>query len=311
MKKTAKGIYRFTRQVFHEYIADNVLKYSASLSYYTIISLGPLLVLIITFTSIIYKEDALKGELYESLKEMIGSQAAIQIQEGIKNITFSTDITFANIVSAIVLFIGATGIFAEMQDSLNKIWGLKLKARSAWWKILTDRLLSFSLILSLGFVLLVSLALNALVSALSSKISEVFGATGSTIIIGLNTAIGFIISTLLFATIFKVLPDARIKWKDVFVGAIITALLFALGKYVIGLYIGNSKFTSVYSTAGTVMIMMVWVYYSSAILYLGAVFTKVYATNHGSKIYPSEYSVWIKTEEIPVSHVTLHDDIAE
>lgn len=310
MKKTAKGIYRFTRQVFHEYIADNVLKYSASLSYYTIISLGPLLVLIITFTSIIYKEDALKGELYESLKEMIGSQAAIQIQEGIKNITFSTDITFANIVSAIVLFIGATGIFAEMQDSLNKIWGLKLKARSAWWKILTDRLLSFShikpWICIAGF-----LALNALVSALSSKISEVFGATGSTIIIGLNTAIGFIISTLLFATIFKVLPDARIKWKDVFVGAIITALLFALGKYVIGLYIGNSKFTSVYSTAGTVMIMMVWVYYSSAILYLGAVFTKVYATNHGSKIYPSEYSVWIKTEEIPVSHVTLHDDIAE
>lgn len=307
IKKKLQKVFHFVKQVFQEYIADNVLKYSASLSYYTILSLGPLLVLLITITSIIYKEDAVRGELYNSLKGMLGSEAALEIQDGVAKMGLSTDITFANIVSGIVLFIGATGIFNEMQDSLNRIWGLRLKARRVWWRVLVDRLVSFSLILSLGFVLLVSLALNAVVNLVGEQIGQVFGNSGHNLILFMNTGLAFLISAALFATIFKVLPDARIKWRDVVVGALITAALFSLGKYVIGLYISKSKFTSIYGTAGTVMIMMVWVYYSSATLYLGAVFTKVYASQFGSRILPSEYSVWIRTEEVPVEQVTLNE----
>ena len=167
MKKKLIHIFHFVKQVFQEYIADNVLKYSASLSYYTVLSLGPLLVLLISITSIVYKEEAVRGELQNSLKDMIGQQAAKQIEESINYLNFSHDLTFANVVSVIVLLIGATGIFNEMQDSLNKIWGLRIKARRAWWKILIDRLISFSLILSLGFVLLVSLALGVITTFMS------------------------------------------------------------------------------------------------------------------------------------------------
>lgn len=309
MKKKILKIFHFIKQVFQEYIADNVLKYSASLSYYTILSLGPLLVLLISLTSILYKEEAVKGELNDSLKHMIGADAAVQIEKGVNYLNFSSDLTFANVVSGIVLFIGATGIFNEMQDSLNKIWGLRIKARRVWWKLLIDRLISFSLILSLGFVLLVSLALNAIVNTVGTEIGSFFGQTGGNFIMVSNTILSFVITTLLFATILKILPDARIKWKDIFVGAIVTALFFGLGKYVISLYISKSKFMSVYGTAGAILLMMVWVYYSSAIFYLGAVFTKVYATLYGHKIYPTEHSVWIKTEEIPVSDVTLSDKV--
>ena len=207
-----------------------------------------------------------------------------------------------------VLTIGATGIFGEIQDSLNRIWGLKLRARKIWWKVLIDRLISFSLILSLGFVLIVSLVLNAIAAAISEKIIALLPGMGSIFLFIIDTTVTLLITTVLFGSIFKVLPDAKIKWKDVTIGAFITACLFLLGKYGIGYYLGQSKLGSIYGAAGSIMIMMIWVYYSSAILYLGAVFTKVYATNFGGKIYPSEYSVWIKIEEIPVPKVHLVDD---
>jgi membrane protein len=206
-----------------------------------------------------------------------------------------------------VLLVGATGIFSEIQDSLNRIWGLKLTNRKVWWKLFIDRLISFSLILSLGFVLIVSLALNALVAALSSKISQWFSASGETLLLVMDNLISLGITTVLFGTIFKVLPDAKIKWKDVLIGALITSTLFTLGKYAIGFYLGRSNIANIYGAAGSVMILMIWVYYSAAILYLGAVFTKVYATNFGGKIYPNAYSVWIKVEEIPVNKPIIHE----
>jgi membrane protein len=163
------------------------------------------------------------------------------------------------------------------------------------------------LILSLGFVLIVSLALNALVAALSSKISQWFSASGETLLLVMDNLISLGITTVLFGTIFKVLPDAKIKWKDVLIGALITSTLFTLGKYAIGFYLGRSNIANIYGAAGSVMILMIWVYYSAAILYLGAVFTKVYATNFGGKIYPNAYSVWIKVEEIPVNKPIIHE----
>jgi len=306
MKRKILFFFRFIKQVVSEFIADNILKFSASLAYYTILSLAPLLIIILFTTGNLFGKEAIQGELYGEIKGMVGKDAALEIQNLISNIHLSSDNAFATILGVIILFIGATGIFGEMQDSLNRIWGLKTKTRKVWWKLILDRLISFSMILSLGFVLIVSLILNAIVAALSSKIIGISAGFGGSVVLLMDNGISLLITALIFGTIFKVLPDAKIKWKDVLIGALITAVLFMLGKYAIGFYLVKSQLANIYGAAGSVMILMIWVYYSSAILYLGAVFTKVYATNFGGKIYPNEYAVWIKTEEVPVSSVMLH-----
>ncbi len=308
MKKKIINFFRFNKQVFTEFAAANVLKYSASLAYYTVLSVAPLLVILLTVTGFFFGKEAINGELYAEINSMVGADAALQIQNSIKNIKLSGSNIFATVTGIIVLILGATGIFGEIQDSLNKIWGLKIKSKKAWWKVLVDRLISFSLILSLGFVLVVSLVLNAVAAAISSRIIALVPALGGPLLFLVDIVISVTITTILFGTIFKILPDARIKWKDVFTGALITACLFLLGKYAIGYYLGTSNVGSIYGAAGSIMILMIWVYYSSAILYLGAVFTKVYATNFGGKIYPNDFSVWIKVEEIPVEKVQLKDD---
>ncbi len=309
MKKKIIGFFKFNRQVISEFMADNVLKYSASLAYYTILSLAPLLIIILSITGKLFGEEAIRGELYGEMKDLVGADAALQVQTAVSNIHLSADNFFATMIGVVVLVIGATGIFGEIQDSLNKIWGLRLKQiKKVWWKLLIDRLISFSLIISLGFVLVVSLVLNALVAALSVRISAWFSASGEVLLLVLDNLLSLVITTVLFGAIFKVLPDAKIKWRDVFVGSVITASLFMLGKYGIGFYLGKSNLTTIYGAAGSVVVLMVWVYYSAAILYLGAVFTKVYATNFGGKIYPNDYSVWIKVEEIPVNKPVISED---
>jgi membrane protein len=308
MRKKVIGFFKFIKQVVVEYIADNVLKYSASLAYYTTLSLAPMLVIIITVSGWLFGKEAMRGEIYGELNGLVGSEAALQIQSTIQNIHLNSNTPFASIISLVILLIGATSIFGEIQDSLNKIWGLRTTSRRIWWKLILDRLISFSIIISLGFVLLVSLALNAVVAALSKKLTEYMGGAGETVIIVMDNIISVIITTLMFATIFKVLPDAKIRWKDVFIGAFVTSVLFTIGKLGIGFYLGHSNLTDVFGAAGSVIVIMIWVYYSSATLYLGAVFTKVYATDFGGKIYPNDYAVWIKTEEVPVSNVTLNEE---
>ena len=307
MKRKLLYFFRFNKQVVLEFFASNVLKYSASLAYYTVLSLAPLLIIILYISGLLFGKEALRGELYGEMKDMVGSGAAIEIQSAIQNIHLSHDSIFATALGVFILLIGATGIFGEMQDSLNKIWGLRTKTRKVWWKLCLDRLISFSLILSLGFVLIVSLVLTAIVAALSTKLTGMFAGMGETLLTVIDNLISLFITTVLFGTIFKVLPDAKIKWKDVMFGALTTSLLFLLGKYAIGFYLGKSKLSNIYGAAGSIMILMIWVYYSSAILYLGAVVTKVYVAHFNRKIYPNDYSVWIKMEEIPVPDVTLNE----
>lgn len=311
MKKRIITFFTFLKQVFGEFISENILKYSASLAYYTVLSIAPLLLILLSITGFLFGKDAINGQLYGEINKLVGSDAALQIQTSIQNITVSNDNVFATTIGTIVLIIGATGIFGEIQDSLNRIWGLKIKARKVWWKVLLDRLISFSLILSLGFVLVVSLVLNAIAAAISDKIIEFMPGVGSIFLVVIDTAVTLLITTILFGCIFKVLPDAKIKWKDVSIGAFITACLFLLGKYGIGFYLGSSKLGSIYGAAGSIMILMIWVYYSSAILYLGAIFTKVYATDFGGQISPSEYSEWVKIKEIPMPEVQFKSDIVK
>ncbi len=306
MRKRVSAFIHFNKQVVGEYFADNVIKYSASLAYYTTLSLAPMLVIIISVSGFLFGKEAMRGEVYSQINGLVGSDAAIQIQKTMQNIHLRGDTPFATIVSLVILLIGATGIFGEMQDSLNKIWGLKTTSKKAWWRLIINRVLSFSLIISMGFVLMVSLILNAVVLTLSGKLNSLITGVGDTLIPLVNSLLSIAVTWLLFATIFKILPDAKIKWKDVLIGAFITACLFTLGKIGIGYYLSKSNLATVFGAAGSVIIIMIWVYYSSAILYLGAVFTKVYATNHGGKIFPSEYATWIRIEEIPVKEVTLN-----
>ena len=307
MRKKIKVTLHFLRQVFSEYIADNVLKYSASLAYYTTLSIAPMIIIMISVVGIFFGKEAMEGKVYNEINGLVGNGAALQIEEMIQNIHVNSNSHIATVFGIIVLIIGATGIFGEMQDSLNKIWGLKIKTTRAWWMIIIDRLVSFSLIVSLGFVLLVSLILSAVVSAITDKISDWLGGTGETLLLISDYTLSIVLATTTFAVIFKILPDAKIKWKDVFIGALITSVLFLLGKIVIGKYLGASNFSTVFGAAGSVVIIMIWVYYSSAILYLGAVFTKVYAINFGGNIFPNQYSTWIKVKEIPTTEISLNE----
>ena len=311
MKKRIIGLYTYLKQVFTEFVEDDILKYSASLAYYTVFSIAPVLIVIISVCGALFGKQAIQRQLYGHINELIGSEAAIQVQDTIKNIHLTGNNIFATIVGIIVLLIGATGIFGEVQDSLNKIWGLRIKTKKTWWKLIINRVLSFSLIISIGFVMMVSLLLNALISAFGNFLARYFSEFSVIFLQMTDSVLTFIITTFLFSLMFKVLPDAKIKWKDVLIGGIITSVFFTLGKLAIGYYLGSRNIASVYGAAGSIMIIMVWVYYNSIILYLGAEFTKVYAKLYGGKIFPNEYSVWIKTEEIQVANPVLKNKVLD
>lgn len=309
MKKKLSGLFQFAKKVVLEFMDDNVVKYSASLAYYTVFSLAPMVVIIVGICGLLFGKEATQGQVYAEVKDFVGSDAALQIQEVIKNTHQSNNSPLATLVGSVMLVIGGTAIFGEIQDSLNKIWGLKVKQKKAWWKLILSRLVSFSLIISLGFVLMVSLLLSTLISLVGNHLNRLVSGVSKVFIPVIDNIASFVITSLVFAVIFKVLPDAKIKWKDVSVGAVITAILFILGKIAIGWYLGSSNVANIFGAAGSVVIIMLWAYYSALILYLGAEFTKVYATQYGSKIQPSEFSEWIMIEQIPVANATLKEDV--
>ncbi len=305
MKKHLISFFAYTRVVFRELSSDNILKYSASLAYYTVFSIAPFLIIISKLSGVFFGKEAAQGELYDQIEGMVGSAAAIQIQDTITNIHLAGNSFFANIISIVILLIGATTIFGEVQDSLNKIWGLRVKTKKTWWKLILTRLLSFSLIVSIGFIMVVSLVLNALASAFGKFLGRYIHNFSIYFIVIFESIVSFIIASFLFSLMFKVLPDAKIKWKDVLFGGFITAIFFTIGKLAIGFYLGQSNLSTLYGAAGSIIIIMLWVYYSSIILYLGAEFTKVHANLYGSKIQPNEFAEWIKIEEKRIPQAQL------
>jgi membrane protein len=213
----------------------------------------------------------------------------------------------AAVISVVTLIIGATTVFAEIQDSINSIWGLKAKPKKGWVKLLQDRFLSFSVLISLGFILLVSLAMSALVEGFSARLLASYPQLNMAAFFVINHGVSLLVSVLVFAVIFKVLPDAKIKWRDVLTGAVLTAVLFMLGRFAISYYISKSSIGSIYGAAGSLAIILLWTYYSAIILYFGAEFTKAYAMMYGSKIYPSAYAVTIKLVEVETGHASIQD----
>jgi membrane protein len=230
----------------------------------------------------------------------------MQIQNILSNAQHSHASMLGAIIGFIILFVGATGVFTEIQSSINFIWSVRAKPKKGWLKYLLNRLLSFSLVIGLGFVLLVSLIINALLNLLSKTLSERFPHFPVNLFTLTNSLIILAVITCLFAVIYKVLPDAIISWKDAWIGSIFTAALFLLGKFLIGYYLGKSNLGVTYGAAASVVIILAWVYYSSLILYFGAEFTKVYALHSGEGIKPKQTAVFIikrEMKEIPVSRL--------
>jgi membrane protein len=256
-----------------------------------------MLIVIISFAGIFLGREAVEGKLYDQIKLLVGSAAAIQVQSIIANLQHGQQSVAAAIIGIALLILGATGVFTEIQGSINYIWSIRAKPKKGWIKFLMNRLVSFSLVVSCGFILLVSLIINALMELLNEKLQLYFKSVTIIVIYMLNWALIFAVITALFAIIFKVLPDATIRWKDAFIGAGFTALLFMLGKFLISLYIGQSNVGLTYGAAGSIIVILVWVYYSSLILYFGAEFTKIYSIQHGTGIKPIETAVFIIKSE--------------
>jgi membrane protein len=304
-KTYLKKIWKILVATFHGFIDDNGLKLSASLAYYTVFSIAPLLILLISLAGLFLGHDAITNSLYPQIKGYVGSAAAAQIQDMIKNLELSGKTGVAVVIGVVTLLVGASSIFVEIQDSINIIWRVKAKPKKGWVKMLANRFLSFSLIISLGFLLLVSLVVNIVIIALSSKIVK-FLPGSMWVISGINIGITFIVISTLFAIIFKILPDVKIHWKDVRSGAFFTAILFMIGKYLIGLYIEYSASSfSTYGAAGSLIVILIWIYYTAAILYIGAEYTQVYAEALGCRIEPAEYAVAVRQTEVEVEVKTM------
>ena len=305
-KKTLfRKVWGLLKDAGNGFINDKVVKLSGALAYFTVFSIGPMLIVIIYFADIFYRRQVIEGTIHRQLSDFVGPVAATQIQEIIRNASLSGDTNITAIIGFITLFIGATGVFSEIQDSINTIWNLKPKPKKGWLKMIINRLISFSIVISLGFILLVSLLINGLIEALMGRLEQMFPDAKVALVYAANLFITFLVTTTLFAIIFKVLPDAIIKWKDVFIGAVVTAVLFMIGKFGITFYIGQSKIGSAYGAAGSMVVILLWVYYSSIILYFGAEFTKAYAARFGKRIYPNHYAVWIKNIEVEEESGTL------
>ena len=306
MKKIKlKNIWTLLQQALTGFSNDRVLKMSGSLAYSTIFSIAPLIMLVIFLADIFYGRNAVEGTIYGQIREFVGNDAAAQIQSMIRSASLSGKSHAAIIVGGITLLVGATSVFAEIQDSINIIWGLKPKPKKGWVKMLLNRLWSFSVIGSFGFILLVSLVVNTIIEALMNQLQRLFPQATIVLVYVVNQLVILAITTLLFGVIFKVLPDARIKWRDVLAGAFATALLFMAGKFVITFYINHSSVNTAYGAAGSLVVILLWVYYSSAILFFGAEFTKAYAAKHGSRIYPNHYAVWVKLVEMEEAGTSL------
>lgn len=294
IKNKAQKIAFLLKETVKGFFADDVIKLSAALSFWTIFSMPPLLIIIISLSGFFFGAEAVQGQIFGQINRLVGNDLALQIQDVIKNVKLSGNNKFTTITGGVILLIGASGVFAEIQDSINFIWGIKAKPKRGIIKFIVNRLMSFSMIGSMGFLMLVGLILNALMDILNIRLAAFFAINTITLFYVINLVTIFIVVTLLFTLIYKTLPDGKLALKDCMIGASFTAFLFMMGKFAMGAYLGGSAIATWYGATGSVILVFVWVFYSAIILYFGAEFTKVYARIHGNKIIPNSYSVKIE-----------------
>ena len=264
------------------WIDDYAPSMGAALSYYTVFSLAPLLLIVISIAGLVFGQDAARGEIFGQLSELMGADTAKAVEGILASLNKPANGITGTTIGVALLLIGATSVFGELQDALDRIWRAPVRERSSgWWNLLRTRLLSFGMILGIAFLLMVSLVLGAVISALGKWWGGVFG-DWEVLAQVVNLAVGFLLTTVVFAMIYKLMPRVRVQWHDVLLGALVTAALFTIGKFLIGLYIGKSGIASGYGAAGSLIVVFVWVYYSAQIFLMGAEFTWVYARVFGS-----------------------------
>ncbi|RKH15483.1 YihY/virulence factor BrkB family protein [Corallococcus sp. CA053C] len=275
-------VWPLLKQTLSEWMDDNVPAQAAALAYYTLFSVAPMIIIAIAVAGLVFGQEAAQGEIQKQLQSLIGDAGAKVVQDLVASASKPSSGILATVVGILVLGFAATGVFAQLQDSLNTIWKVKKKPMNGVLAFVRQRLLSFAMVLGIGFLLLVSLVLSAALSAAGTFLMGLMPGW-ETVLQLVNLAIAFAVTTVLFAMIYKVLPDTRVAWKDVWLGAAVTSFLFSLGKLGIGLYLGKSSVSSSYGAAGSFAVLLLWVYYSSQLLFLGAEFTQVYSRWHGSR----------------------------
>ncbi len=292
----SKEIFGILKEAGSEWIEDHAPTLGAALAYYTVFSLAPLLIIIIGIAGLVFGPDAAQGQIFEQLRGLLGEAGAKSMQDLVENANAkpATGI-FVTVIGIVTLLFGASGVFGQLQTSLNAIWGVQPKPGRGVLGIIQDRILSFGFILVVGFLLLVSLLLTAAI-ALVGEWSGGMMPGMEFLIQLLNSVLSLAVITLLFAMLFKFLPDAKIAWHDVWIGAFITAALFTVGKFALGLYLGKSSVSSSYGAAGSLIVLLLWVYYSSQILFFGAEFTQVYANRFGSHVAPADNAVAVQKQ---------------
>ncbi|HYI78458.1 MAG TPA: YihY/virulence factor BrkB family protein [Chryseolinea sp.] len=286
------------KQTVLNFFQDDSFSYASSIAFYTIFSLPAILIISLSVGSTFYERDIVQQELVNQVGRLIGEKSAADVEQILINAALDSTGTVAKIVGIATLIFSATTVFISLQTSLNKIWGIKPKPERGIVKYLLDRLLSLAMVISIGFLLLVSLVFDTVLVVFQNSLTKVLAGWALYLVTAVNIVVSLGIITVIFAILFKVLPDAKIKWKDVWVGAIVTTVFFALGKYLIGFYLGNSSVNSAYGAAGSLVIILIWVYYSTVIFLFGAELTSVYAEKLGSDITPYHHAVKVQVVEV-------------
>lgn len=276
-------------EIIDEWSDDKAPKLAASLSFYTMFSLAPVLLIAIALAGFIYGNDAAEGRIVSEVQSMVGREGAVIIQTALKNTSDTQSGIIATIIGFVTLVIGATVIFIELQDSLNTIWKVRQKSGQPIRLYLRNRMVSFSMVIGFGVLLFLLLLISTAISALSGFV-ERYLIIPPFLLHLMDIVISFLVVTILFGMIYKILPDVHIAWRDVRIGAIVTSILFILGKYLISLYLAHSTTSSVYGAAGSLALLLIWIYYTAQILFLGAEFTYIYTKKFGSGIHPKSYA---------------------
>ena len=280
--RAPKEWWKLVKAAANAWVDDYAPSMGAALSYYMLFSMAPLLLIVISVAGLVFGVDAARGQIFDELRGLLGAEAAKSIESLLVSVSEPTEGIVATLVGVGVMLIGATTVFGELQDALDRIWRAPTRIRSgSVWRLLRARLLSFGMIMGIAFLLMVSLLLGAVVAALGKWWGDVFG-SWNVAAQAVNVLVGFVLTTGVFAMIYKLMPRVTVRWHDVWLGAVVTALLFTVGKFLIGLYIGRSAVASGFGAAGSLVIVLVWVYYSAQVFLMGAEFTWVYARTFGS-----------------------------
>lgn len=306
---TVRSLGSMLKQTFSDWLDDDASRLSAALAFYTALSLAPLLVIVIAISGIAFGEEAARGQIVHQIDGLIGTEGAKTVQEILQSAKDTSSGVIATIISVAVLLFGASGVFGELQGALNVIFEVKPKPGRGVLGVLKDRFFSFTMVLGVGFLLLVSLVLSAGITALGGYFAA--SETMPFVWQAINLIVSFAVGSVLFALIFKIVPDIEIRWRDVFPGAIATAALFTIGRYLIGLYLGRGAVGSSYGAAGSLVAVLVWVYYSAQILFFGAELTQVYAARRGHKVVPDKDAVATVTVTATAADATTAGKVAE